>query len=61
MVFFFTGIMCSGERGAVVGWVEQGWVWWEGGGGKTRGNEVATKTMCLVSFQNVPGGRVYEV
>ena len=30
--------------------------WWE-----DKRNDVATKPTCLVSFQNVPGGRVYEV
>ena len=45
----------------MVGWVEQGQMWWEGGDGKTKGNDMATKPTCLVSFWNVPGGRVYEV
>ena len=30
------------------------------GGGKTKENDVATKRIRLVSFWNVPGGRVYE-
>ena len=31
-----------------------------GGGGKAEENDVATKRTCLVSFRNMPGGRVYE-
>ena len=47
------------------GWVSNevrcGGMWWEGGGGKTKDNDVATKPMLFVIFQNVLGGMVYGV
>ena len=49
----------------VCGWVLDevgcGGMWWEGGGRKTKDNDVATKPTLFVSFRNVPGGMVYEV
>ena len=41
--------------------VKRGRMWWDGGGGKTKDNDVATKPMLFGSFQNVLGGMVYEV
>ena len=49
----------------VSGWVLNevgcGGMWWEGGGRKTKDNDVATQPTLFVSFRNVPGGMVYEV
>ena len=48
----------------VSGWVLNevgcGGMWWEGGGRKTKDNDVATQPTLFVSFRNVPGGLVYE-
>ena len=33
----------------------------QGGGGKTKDNDVATKPTLFVIFQNMPGGMVYGV
>ena len=48
------------ERGKWLG-VERGGMWWEGGGRKTKDNDVATQPTLFVSFRNVLGGLVYEV